>query len=357
MLTAKKAALGASSGKGTMNSEAIDTTRPDPLPCERGFCPVHCASLGAAAAGRLANGEPGCIAMQDFDTLLRAVCSRLRSCVGDAAGACGAEQMRSDVLECGEALEQLHAALAHERMCHTRLHQSATALQERLTAALSELAATRVGQESAQHCALHDDLTSLPNRRFFRQQLDRALRGRPEDAPALAVLYLDLDGMKAVNDTYGHRIGDQLLIVVASRLVRTLRSTDVVSRVGGDEFALLLADLPSADDVAVWAARLCAAVSAPVQLGGLQLRVQASIGIAMCPEHGRGASALVHNADRAMYQAKRRRSGHAFFDRAAASCMTAGSDGSGPAGADQRSAPPPPSSPASQASAPASRMQ
>jgi diguanylate cyclase (GGDEF)-like protein len=254
--------------------------------------------------------------MQDFDILLHAVGSRLRSTVEASARAAGVNQIRSELLDCAGALAHLHAALAQERH-PTCVHPSTADLQARLSAALSELAATRAGRARAQHSALHDDLTSLPNRRFFRQQLDRALQGVTDATPGLAVLYLDLDGMKAVNDTHGHHIGDQLLVVVASRLVRTLRSTDVVSRVGGDEFALLLADLPSTGDVELWAARLCAAVSAPVQLGTLQLRIRASIGIAMCPEHGRGAAALVHNADRAMYQAKRHRSGHAFFDRAA----------------------------------------
>jgi diguanylate cyclase (GGDEF)-like protein len=97
-------------------------------------------------------------------------------------------------------------------------------------------------------------------------------------------------------------------------LRRTLRSTDIVGRLGGDEFALLLADVPGAEYVASWAARLDAAISAPVQFGALRLQIRASIGIAMSPDHGRSAAALVHNADSAMYQAKRDRSGHVFFN-------------------------------------------
>lgn len=323
-----------------MNNEAGEAVWPATAACGQGLCPGHCMADGASARGPgQAAGPPACIAIQDFDTLLRAVELRLRSTVGDSAEEVGVGQIRNDILECVEALEQLHAALAQERLCHAGMHQTAIRLQACLAKALAELSATRAGRERAQHSALHDDLTSLPNRRFFRQQLARALRGAPDAPPVLAVLYLDLDGMKAINDTHGHLVGDQLLVVVASRLARTLRGTDVVSRIGGDEFALLLADLPSAEDVAQWAARLCAAVSAPVQLGALQLRVQASIGIAMCPEHGRGATTLVQNADRAMYLAKRRRCGHAFFEHAAMSRLAAHDAGPGPAGADQRSAP------------------
>jgi diguanylate cyclase (GGDEF)-like protein len=305
-----------------MKAEAVEGVRPAVAACALGHCPGHCPVHSAghntpASTARPTPGEPAFIAKQDFDTLLQAVGTRLRSTVADATGAAGAPRVRSEALECVEALGQLHAAMTQERLIQACPHRSGAGLQTRLSEALAELAATRADRARAQYSALHDDLTSLPNRRFFRQSLDRALRGARHAAPALAVMYLDLDGMKAINDTHGHCIGDQLLVVVASRLVRTLRSTDVVSRVGGDEFALLLADLPSAEDVALWATRLCAAVSAPVQLGALQLRVHASIGIAMCPQHGRGATALVENADRAMYHAKRQRSGHAFYDRAA----------------------------------------
>lgn len=253
---------------------------------------------------------------RDFDLQLAAVGSRLRSTVGNDAQATVPSEVRHDVLECVEALEQLHEALTCERLRNHRLQQSAEGTRTRLARALSDLAASRAAEERAQHSALHDDLTSLPNRRFFRERLDQALLGMPQAEPALAVLYLDVDGMKAVNDAHGHAIGDQLLIVVASRLLHTLRSTDVVSRLGGDEFALLLADMPCPADVAQWADRLCAAVSAPVQLGTLQLQVHVSIGIAMCPQHGNSATVLVHNADRAMYRAKRQRCGHTFFDAA-----------------------------------------
>lgn len=258
------------------------------------------------------------IAMADGDTLLLAIESRLRMIAGRSLGAASVLQLQSDVLECVQALEQVHGSLVDGRLHEARVHARSLGLPTRLDQALSELAATRADRERAYHCALHDGLTSLPNRSFFRQHLERALQAAPRAAPALAVLYLDLDGMKAVNDSHGHAVGDRLLRVVAARLVHTLRGSDIVSRLGGDEFALLLADLPGAHDVGLWAARICDAVSAPVQLGTLQLRIRTSIGIAMCPEHGDSADALLHNADMAMYHAKRRQSGFAFFGCGAA---------------------------------------
>jgi diguanylate cyclase len=306
------------SRKSQMHLQAIDEVRPAPAACGSRRGPGHRAAQDTSTRFlRQKPGEPVCIAIQDIDTLLEAVGTRLRSTVGPGTGPGGASATSTELVECFESLNQLHTAITQQRLDHIELHRSTADLESRLSEVLAELADTQASQARTQHRALHDDLTSLPNRRYFRQQLDRALRSAAHATPALAVMYLDLDGMKSVNDTHGHSIGDQLLCVVGSRLVRTLRSTDVVSRIGGDEFALLLSDLPSAEDVAVWASRLCAAVSAPVQLGALRLRVQASIGIAMCPEHGQGASALVQNADRAMYHAKRHRSGHAFYDSAA----------------------------------------
>lgn len=303
--------------KGSMNAETHPSASPRSRarPVTGGIVPAFLQAPPAAAFG-------GCdvtgTTMHDFQSLLAAVGARLRSTVGSTTPATGLRQVLRDALECAQALEQLQALLAEERHRQDLAQQSARIVQKRLMRALSDLEATRAEHARAHHLALHDELTALPNRSCFRQRLDGALRGASPAGPALAVLYLDLDGMKAINDTHGHDVGDQLLVVVAARLRHSLRSTDLAGRLGGDEFALLLADVPGAAFVASWAARLDAAISAPVQLGDLRLQVRASIGIAMNPEHGRSAAALVHNADLAMYKAKRGRSGPAFFDSAMA---------------------------------------
>lgn len=253
-------------------------------------------------------------ANQDCDTLLWAIESRLRTTANHTVADVGLAKIRAIVLECVEALEQVHATLARERQLHGQLHDVALATQAKLAQALAELAETRVDKRDAHHRALHDGLTQLPNRSFFRQRLDRALHFAPDAAPKLAVLYLDLDGMKVVNDTYGHIAGDQMLRVVASRLLRAVRGADMVSRQGGDEFALLLANLPDRDHVAQIAAKLFAAVASPMQIGTTELCVRASIGIAQYPHDGTTTDALLGNADVAMYHAKRQHSGYAFFD-------------------------------------------
>jgi diguanylate cyclase (GGDEF)-like protein len=130
----------------------------------------------------------------------------------------------------------------------------------------------------------------------------------------LAVLYLDLDGFKPINDRHGHETGDGLLRVVAARLARAVRSDDMVCRVGGDEFVCLLGDVLNRQQLSHLACKLFDAVSAPLRIGTLDLLVRPSIGIAVCPQDGDTTDALLRRADTAMYRAKRQQLGYAFFD-------------------------------------------
>ena len=281
----------------------------------------------AAAAAELSTSLPtsapqpshaGSLTFDDCDSLFRAIEYRLRKSVADTAVGADAGLVRRAVLECADALERLHQNLADERLRYGLLDNLAADVERRLAQALAELAMARNDEGKARHLALHDGLTSLPNRSHFRQVLDSALRTAVPGASNLAVLYLDLDDMKAVNDTHGHCVGDQLLMVVAARLARAVRSTDMCSRQGGDEFALLMSAMPDWDQVgrAVgdMAGKLFDAVAAPVLIGTLTLQVRASIGIALCPDHGTAADELIRNADAAMYYAKREQSRYAFFD-------------------------------------------
>lgn len=152
--------------------------------------------------------------------------------------------------------------------------------------------------------ALHDALTSLPNRTLFHDRLTQALaQGRRHGDP-LAVLFLDLDQFKAVNDTLGHAAGDRLLIAIADRLQRTVRASDTVARVGGDELAFLLPGIERAEDAARAAQKILDAVSRPLEIDGHPLYVTASIGISLFPADGEEAEALLSSADIAMYRAK-----------------------------------------------------
>jgi len=186
-----------------------------------------------------------------------------------------------------------------------------------LAAARIELVEARLGERRARHLAQHDSLTALPNRSHFSERLDQALRGDDEQAPALAVLFLDLDGFKPINDRHGHDAGDTLLRIVAERLSRSVRSQDMVCRLGGDEFACMLNAPRDREHLSQLATKLFAAVSAPLTVGGVQISVKPSIGIAVCPSDGDTSATLLKRADSAMYRAKRRQLGFAFFDRRA----------------------------------------
>ncbi|WP_114239554.1 diguanylate cyclase [Dyella sp. C9] len=155
------------------------------------------------------------------------------------------------------------------------------------------------------HIARHDPLTDLANRDLFYQQFESALEQVARFGGNLALLYMDLDEFKQVNDRHGHDVGDQLLCKVAERIRGHLREVDVVGRVGGDEFVVLLSHLQSpADSVAV-AEKLRSALDEPFELAGHQLRVSPSIGIATYPRHGKDARELTRAADYAMYQVKK----------------------------------------------------
>lgn len=157
-------------------------------------------------------------------------------------------------------------------------------------------------QEQIAHLAEHDVLTALPNRRRFERRLAAAV----EEGGPFAVLYLDLDGFKAINDTHGHDTGDGLLQDVAERLKACLREGDTLARLGGDEFAAILASARTADEAQPVVERIIAQVGAPYGADGdLRLTISVSVGIALHPQAGHTPRALLQAADRAMYEAKR----------------------------------------------------
>jgi len=153
--------------------------------------------------------------------------------------------------------------------------------------------------------ALYDDLTGLPKRALLADRLQRALARADRNRCVAAVIFLDLDHFKPVNDSLGHSVGDALLKAVAKRLVSCVRSSDTVSRYGGDEFIILLADVRHADEVSRCVAKVRAAFDLPFSVGEHALQVSASIGSAVFPEKGNSADALIQSADAAMYENKK----------------------------------------------------
>ncbi len=154
------------------------------------------------------------------------------------------------------------------------------------------------------HLAQHDPLTELPNRLLFQDRLDHALQRARREGNQLAILFLDLDRFKHINDSLGHATGDRLLEEVARRLLRVVRKEDTVARMGGDEFIVLTEDLRNEQDSANLAEKLLNALSNPYRINDRELYITSSIGISLYPRDGTTAEALVRNADAAMYRAK-----------------------------------------------------
>ncbi|MCW2680796.1 MAG: hypothetical protein JWM62_2197 [Frankiales bacterium] len=183
---------------------------------------------------------------------------------------------------------------------------------------LRDITAERQSAEHLQHLALHDTMTGLGNRALLQDRLDHALAERPERRRGLAVLFVDLDGFKTINDGLGHAVGDRVLQTTARRLRSVVRPSDTVTRWGGDEFVVLMEGLEDAEEAVVVARRIEQAVAMPLQHRNDELLITASVGIAFAPAtEATTAAQLLHEADAAMYRAKRTgRARHTVFDAA-----------------------------------------
>lgn len=169
-----------------------------------------------------------------------------------------------------------------------------------LSCTIAELERTQAELENANY----DPLTGLPNRAIFQDRLRKAVNGAGSASQAMALMFVDLDRFKHVNDSLGHDAGDQLLRVVAARIKSCVRTDDIVARLGGDEFTVILGSIHGQEEAAEVAARIIGSVGEPVHLAAGTAHVGASVGIALLPLHADTAEDLLQHADRAMYQAK-----------------------------------------------------
>lgn len=152
--------------------------------------------------------------------------------------------------------------------------------------------------------ALHDALTGLPNRRLLLDRIDTALHLAKRNSKHMALLYIDLDGFKEINDRLGHAAGDELLQHVARRLSHSVRQADTVGRLGGDEFVMVLSEIRSPEEASVPADKVIHTLSSAFAVGGREVGISASVGIAVYPQHGSAASDLLAHADAALYAMK-----------------------------------------------------
>ena len=171
-------------------------------------------------------------------------------------------------------------------------------------ALFSDISPMKAHQQQLEHIAHYDALTHLPNRVLLADRLQQAIHQSQRRRHSLAVVFLDLDGFKAVNDRHGHAVGDTLLITLAQRMKAAMREGDTLARIGGDEFVAILADLEQAQDCSPVLDRLLLAASAPFESGAVVLQVSASMGVTVYPQDGSDADLLMRHADQAMYAAK-----------------------------------------------------
>ena len=159
-------------------------------------------------------------------------------------------------------------------------------------------------QKQLEHAARHDSLTGLPNRSFLRLRLDHAIDQAKRNNTMIALLFMDLDDFKVVNDTRGHNVGDQVLKIIAKSMHACSRSSDTLARIGGDEFVLIIESFQDQQDIHLIANKYLTAAACPIIVGGVEYSLSASMGISFFPDDGESANVLIQNADTAMYAAK-----------------------------------------------------
>jgi diguanylate cyclase (GGDEF)-like protein len=184
------------------------------------------------------------------------------------------------------------------------VNQSERGNSQELSADIRDISERKKAELKLENLALKDPLTGLANRHAFMSVMEHAQNKANRTQHKMAVLFIDLDGFKTVNDDYGHDAGDAVLIAMANRMQHCLRQADHISRMGGDEFMVLIEDVLKQEEVRIIAEKLSEDVSQPYVYEGVQLRLTASIGVAMYPDDHQDIAELIKMADKAMYQAK-----------------------------------------------------
>lgn len=212
------------------------------------------------------------------------------------------EAVETKVQDASEALSLVNSELKEEvKERHVLVAQLATVTKQ---------------ADEARHASLHDPLTGLPNRALFNDRLEHGLAVANRNGLRFAVMFLDLDDFKMINDSFGHDVGDLVLQMIARRLKETTRDDDTVCRHGGDEFLYILMEIKSKHDIAIVAEKIIKAVQVPCDIRvrdiSISLSINLSIGISIFPKDGTTSDALLDVADKAMYRAKQNKYGYSF---------------------------------------------
>lgn len=210
----------------------------------------------------------------------------------------------SRVTKAAEDLKRVNIKLANEIAVRVGIEFELDTIKTDLAVVRDDLLQAQLTGRQAQQLALTDTLTGLPNRASFEQALNHGLVQAKRQGWGLALMFIDVDKFKSINDSHGHDVGDRVLLTVANRLKSFIRDGDMVSRWGGDEFVCLLLEVKHEDDVLRLASKLIHRVAQGVEVSGQTLHIKISVGIALCPSDGDTAELLIKHADKAMYKAK-----------------------------------------------------
>jgi diguanylate cyclase (GGDEF)-like protein len=214
------------------------------------------------------------------------------------------EEIEQKLVKAADDLHQVNAELAKAVAERIEIESELVDKRNDLSEVYAALSKAQSQEEDAIHIGLHDALTELPNRLLFEQRLDYGLIQAKRHGWKLAILFIDLDKFKNINDTYGHQIGDRVIMLVADRLKVFIRSEDTVSRWGGDEFVCILMNVNLEADVISLAEKMVDHIAEECEFDGIILSLSATIGIAIYPQDGETADMLFKNVDRAMYKSK-----------------------------------------------------
>ncbi|TWI46751.1 diguanylate cyclase (GGDEF)-like protein [Pseudoduganella flava] len=266
---------------------------------------VEEAEDGAQALAMLPRCQPDVILMDAVMPVMDGfeACARLQ----DMPGGSGIPVLMITALQDNTSVERAFAAGASDYIPKP-IHYAV------LSQRVRRIIEANRAEKKIRHLAYNDLLTGLPNRTLFFELLAQGIERAGQHQQQLAVLFMDLDRFKYVNDNLGHDVGDRLLVAVAKRVRQSVRNVDAVARLGGDEFTVVLGDLDGPAGAAAAAHAICRALESPFQIDGHDIFVTSSVGIAMYPHDGTDVATLVKHADSAMYRAKRTNTGFKFYE-------------------------------------------